>query len=137
VVGAAQHLKATSAMCVWQQVMMATWPIPLALTGLKVVDFAVAPWRGAPWANAMVFGAAFRSRSGKAPNMFALPSPPAFVGAPRTPTFTGDQFIAPVTPPNFASPFRQHARNSLGNKWWKFQLVNRVFQLFAFCGHDR
>jgi hypothetical protein len=69
--------------------------------------------------------------------MFALPSPPAFVGAPRTPTFTGDQFIAPVTPPNFASPFRQHARNSFGNKWWKFQLVNRVFQLFAFCGHDR
>jgi hypothetical protein len=137
VVGAAQHLKATSAMCVWQQVMMATWPIPLALTGLKVVDFAVAPWRGAPWANAMVFGAAFRSRSGKAPNMFALPSPPAFVGAPRTPTFTGDQLIAPVTPPSFASPFRQRARNSLGNKWWKLQLVNGVFQLFAFCGHDR
>jgi hypothetical protein len=85
----------------------------------------------------MVFGAAFRSRSGKAPNMFALPGPAAFIGAPRSPAFAGNQFIAPVTTASFASPFRQHARNSLGNKWWKFQLVNRVFQLSAFCGHDR
>lgn len=137
VVGAAQHLKAALAMCVWLQVMMATRPIPLALASLKVVHLAVASGRGAARANAMVFGAAFRSRSGKAPNMFALPGPAAFIGAPRSPAFTRDLFIAPMAASHFASPLRQRARNSLGNKLWKLQLVNRMFQLLAFRSHGR
>ena len=117
--------------------MMATRTVPLAFAGLKVVHLAVASWCGASGANAAVFGAALRRRSSKAPDVFALPGPAAFVGAPRTPTFARDRFIAPMAAAHFASPLRQHARNPLGNKWWKLQLVNRMFQLLAFRSHGR
>ena len=117
--------------------MMAARTIPLALAGLKVVHLAVASWCGASGANAAVFGAALRRRSSKAPDVFALPGSAAFVRAPRAPTFARDQFVAPMTASHFASPLRQHARNPLGNKWWKLQLVNGMFQLLAFCSHGR
>jgi hypothetical protein len=117
--------------------MMAAGTIPLALAGLKVVHLAVASGGSASGADALVFGAALRRRSSKAPDVFALPGPAAFVGAPRTPTFARDRFIAPMAAAHFASPLRQHARNPLGNKWWKLQLVNGMFQLLAFCGHGR
>jgi hypothetical protein len=116
---------------------MAARTIPLALAGLKVVHLAVASWCGASGANAAVFGAALRRRSSKAPDVFALPCPAALIGAPRAPTFTCDLFIAPMTATHFASPLRQRARNPLGNKWWKLQLVNRMFQLLAFRSHGR
>ena len=116
---------------------MATRTVPLAFAGLKVVYLAVASWCGAAGTNAVVFGATFRCRSSKAPDVFALPCPAAFIGAPRAPTFTCDLFIAPMTATHFASPLRQRARNPLGNKWWKLQLVNRMFQLLAFRSHSR
>lgn len=116
---------------------MATRTIPLALAGLKVVHFAVAPGGSASGANAVVFGAALRRRSSKAPDVFALPGPAAFVGAPRAPTFARDRFVAPMAASHFTSPLGKHARNPLGNKWWKLQLVNGMFQLLAFCGHGR
>jgi hypothetical protein len=117
--------------------MMAARTIPLALTGLNVVHFAVASGGSASGADAVVFGAALRRRSSKAPDVFALPGSAAFVRAPRAPTFARDQFVAPMTASHFASPLRQHARNPLGNKWWKLQLVNGMFQLLAFCSHGR
>ena len=117
--------------------MMATRTVPLAFAGLKVVHLAVASGCGAAGTNAVVFGATFRRRSSKAPDVFALPCSAAFVGAPRSSTFASDRFVAPMAASHFASPLRQRARNPLGNKWWKLQLVNRMFQLFAFCGHDR
>jgi hypothetical protein len=116
---------------------MAARTISLALAGLKVVYFAIASGGSASRADAVVFGAAFCRRSSKAPDVFALPGSAAFVGAPRAPTFARDRFIAPMTASHLTSPLRQHARNPLGNKWWKLQLVNGMFQLLAFCGHGR
>ena len=116
---------------------MAARTIPLALTGLNVVHFAVASGGSASGANAVVFGAALRCRSSKAPDVFALPCPAAFIGAPRSPAFTCDLFITPMAASHFASPLRQRARNPLGNKWRKLQLVNRMFQLLTFRSHGR
>jgi hypothetical protein len=59
--------------------MMAARTIPLALTGLNVVHFAVASGGSASGADAVVFGAALRRRSSKAPDVFALPGSAAFV----------------------------------------------------------
>jgi hypothetical protein len=135
--GAAQHLKTALTVYVGQKVMMAAGTIPLALAGLKVVHLAVASGGSASGADALVFGAALRRRSSKAPDVFALPGPAAFVRAPRAPTLARDRFIAPMAAAHFASPLRKHARNPLGNKWWKLQLVNGVFQLLAFRSHGR
>ena len=88
---------------------MATRTVPLAFAGLKVVHLAVASGCGAAGANAVVFGAALGCRSRKAPDVFALPGPAAFIGAPRSPAFACDLFIAPMAASHFTSPLRQRA----------------------------
>jgi hypothetical protein len=115
--------------------MMTTGPIPDAIQRRDVVDFAVTALGRATGSRAPVLGSSFRSRTRKSPDVFALPCSTARIRAPRAATFASDQFVAPVTSTNFASPLRKHTRDSLRNKWWQLQFVNSVFRWCAFCGH--
>jgi hypothetical protein len=68
-----QHLKPTPASTVGLQVVVAAWSVSLAITGFDVIDLTVAPCCGTTRTNAVVFGSAFCGRSGKSPDVFALP----------------------------------------------------------------
>jgi hypothetical protein len=59
VVGMTQHFETASTCGIGLQVVMAPWPITLAIAGFDVIDLTVASCCGATAANAMVFGSAF------------------------------------------------------------------------------
>jgi len=73
VVGMTQNLKPAPTSAVGLQVVVAAWPVSLAITGLNVIDLAVAPRCCAANTDAVVFGSALRGRSSKSPDVFALP----------------------------------------------------------------
>ena len=115
--------------------MLTTGAITEAIQCFDVVDLAVSAFSGATWLGAAVLRATFCRRSSKPPYMFALPGSSTCIRAPCAPALARDDFIAPVTAPKFACPFRQSTRNSLGHKRRELQFVNRVFRRRAFCGH--
>ena len=59
-VSVTQHLKTTPTSAVGLQVVMATRPVSLAITGFNVIDLTVAPRCGAANTDAVVFGSALR-----------------------------------------------------------------------------
>jgi len=59
VVGMTQHFETASTCGIGLQVVMAPWPITLAIAGFDVIDLTVAPRCGATGAKAVVFGSAF------------------------------------------------------------------------------
>ena len=59
-VSVTQHLKTAPTSAVGLQVVVAAWPITLAITGFNVIDLAVAPRCGAANTDAVVFGSALR-----------------------------------------------------------------------------
>jgi hypothetical protein len=54
-----QHFETASTCGIGLQVVMAPWPITLAIAGFDVIDLAVASGRRATGTDAVVFGSAF------------------------------------------------------------------------------
>jgi len=111
-VGVAKNFEPTNTVFVGIQMVMATGAVTCAVTGLNVVDLAVASLGRATRALAAIFGSPLGRRAGESPDVVALPFPAAFVRTPGSSPRRFDECVAELASPGFAAPLAERTRNS-------------------------
>ncbi len=68
-----KYFQSASAVAIWLEVVMTSWSVALPISGLKVVNFAVASRSRAFLSGTSKLGSPLGGRARKTPDVFSLP----------------------------------------------------------------
>ena len=107
-----KYLQTAPASAIGQKVVMTSGAVAFSVPGFAVIHFAVASGGRALNSNTAILRPSLSSRTCKAPDMFSLPCPATFFGAPSATTSSVKGLIAPLASSEFALPHRKWTGNS-------------------------